>query len=293
MRLAKSSLAITLAVAVASSPAWANHWWGGYRWATMGGGLSVKVNAALTGTWSTYVGVAVTSDWEQSDALSLGSVNASSASRKKCSPISGEILVCNDAYGLRGWLGIASIWTDSKGHIAQATTKLNDSYFSLASYSSPAWHRLVACQEIGHDFGLAHQDETFANTNLGSCMDYTNAPAGGLYNGVDYGPSNEHPNAHDYDELRIIYLSSTSNDGYVSAHPPSYTNFGVRDFTKPPVDTPLSAQPAGDSPAEWGRAIHTDSLGRPDYFVKGLGQGQEVFTHVFWAPDTRRADIQD
>jgi hypothetical protein len=53
------------------------------------------------------------------------------------------------------------------------------------------------CQEIAHDFGLDHQDEIFENANLGSCMDYTNNPLG--------PPSNEHPNAHDFEELELIY----------------------------------------------------------------------------------------
>jgi hypothetical protein len=39
----------------------------------------------------------------------------------------------------------------------------------------------------------------------------------------------------------------------------------------------------GDSPAEWGRAIHRDSRGRPDVFVKDFGGGQKALTHVFWA----------
>jgi hypothetical protein len=43
----------------------------------------------------------------------------------------------------------------------------------------------------------------------------------------------------------------------------------------------------GDSPAEWGRAIHRDGLGRPDVFVKDFIDGQRAITHVFWAPDFR------
>jgi hypothetical protein len=60
------------------------------------------------------------------------------------------------------------------------------------------------CQEIAHDFGLAHQDETFNNPNLGSCMDYTSDPDG--------PPSNEHPDAHDLLQLQTIYahLDTTS-----------------------------------------------------------------------------------
>ena len=55
---------------------------------------------------------------------------------------------------------------------------MNDSYFNTAKYNTPAWRRLVMCQEVTHDFGLDHQDEIFNNANLGSCMDYTNDPDG-------------------------------------------------------------------------------------------------------------------
>jgi len=32
------------------------------------------------------------------------------------------------------------------------------------------------CQELGHDFWLDRQDETFDTPNLGTCMDYTSDP---------------------------------------------------------------------------------------------------------------------
>ena len=107
-------------LALAAGPASANHWWGGYRWAILAAPLDVRVNAALTGSgnWTEYVNRAVTQDWEASDVLTLGTVHPSSTSPKKCSPIAGQILVCNAAYGRRGWLGIASIWLSS-GHISQ------------------------------------------------------------------------------------------------------------------------------------------------------------------------------
>lgn len=63
------------------------------------------------------------------------------------------------------------------------------------------------CQEIAHDFGLDHQDENFSNQNLGSCMDYTNDPDGG----GAYGPSNERPNQHDFDQLVSIYAHADSS----------------------------------------------------------------------------------
>jgi len=265
---------------LALSPASATNSWNGYHWAGNGQNLTVLVNTAITSQWNQSVATSI-SDWNQSTELTLNS-QAAAADAKKCSPIAGQVLVCNASYGKRGWLGIANIWLESgTKHITQATTKLNDSYFNSAPYNSAPWRALVACQEIGHDWGLDHQDETFNNVNLGTCMDYTNAPAGGVVNGFNYGPSNQHPNTHDYDELKIIY---NHDDGYTTAA--AGTNFGIRMVGKPVPQKP-SSEAIGDSPAEWGRAIHFDKLGRPDVFVKDLGNGEKALTHVFWAPGER------
>ncbi|MFX6540611.1 hypothetical protein ABTG54_21480, partial [Acinetobacter baumannii] len=48
--------------------------------------------------------------------------------RKQCRAVSGMIRVCNAEYGFNGWLGLASINLDSRGHITQGTAKVNDSY---------------------------------------------------------------------------------------------------------------------------------------------------------------------
>jgi len=265
---------ISGAALAALTPAIANHSWGGYHWAGNGQDVAIKVNTSITTQWNTSVADSI-SDWNQSNELTLSRIS-SSANTKKCNPIAGQILVCNATYGNRGWLGIASIWLTS-GHISQATTKLNDSYFNTAQYNSAAWRALVACQEIGHDFGLDHQDEGFNNVNLGTCMDYTNAPDGGVVGGFNYGPANRHPNAHDYQELNIIY---NHNDGFSTTT--ASTNFGIRQVGRaaPPA---LSAAGSGDSPAEWGRAIHKDGKGRPDVFLKDLDAKHKVLTHVFWA----------
>jgi hypothetical protein len=267
---------ISGAALAALTPAIANHSWGGYHWAGNGTNVTIKVNTAITSQWTSSVGTSI-ADWDQSTELTL-SGNPVSANARKCNPIAGQILVCNASYGNRGWLGIASIWL-SNGHISQATTKLNDTYFNTASYNTPAWRALVACQEIGHDFGLDHQDEGFNNVNLGTCMDYTNAPDGGVVGGFNYGPANRHPNAHDYQELNIIY---NHNDGFTTAN--ASTNFGIRQVGRAAAQ-PVSSEGSGDSPAEWGRAIHRDGKGRPDVFIKDLDAKRKVLTHVFWALD--------
>lgn len=288
----KSRLAFTAAVSalLLAGPAVANHSWGTYHWATLDGTLHVKVNAALTDPWGPYFDTAI-ADWDASPDLDLTPSIASGVSRKKCTPIAGQILVCNDLYGQRGWLGIASIWADSKGHITQGTTKLNDTYFAMARYNTESWRRMVTCQEIGHDFGLAHQDENFSNTNVGSCMDYTNDPSGKA--GTNGDRNNEHPDTkynppHDFDQLALIY--NHLNDGYTTATSPTATNFGIREFGKPTAP-PQQEDFSGDSPGEWGRSVHQDGLGRPDMFVQDLPGGGRKITHVFWALETKRSDI--
>ena len=276
MKLSRLAALAAVSVVALSVPALATHSWGGYHWAGNGSNLTVKVNKAITSQWTTTVNRAI-SDWNASTELTLNSAT-SSVDRRKCNPIAGQIVVCNDSYGQRGWLGIASIWLSS-GHISQGTTKLNDSYFNQAQYNTPAWRALVACQEIGHDFGLDHQDEAFGPPNRGTCMDYTNDPNGG----GAYGPSNEHPNQHDYDMLNTIYKHA---DGFTTAT--ASTNFGVREVGVPAA---RSEAGIGDTPAEWGRAIRRDALGRPDIFLKELGGGRKVITHVFWALEVKRQEI--
>jgi hypothetical protein len=133
---------------------------------------------------------------------------AGSVSPKTCKATAGRVEVCNSTYGNNGWLGIASISVTGGTHITQGTVKLNDTYFNTAQYNTPAWRNLVTCQEVGHTFGLDHQDENFNNANLGTCMDYTNDPS-----------TNQHPNQHDYDELVTIYshVDSTSTVGSAPA----------------------------------------------------------------------------
>jgi hypothetical protein len=144
--------------------------------------------------------------------------------------------VCNRTYGNNGWLGLATIWTVSgTTHIAQATTKLNDTYFNSPPYNTSAWRALVACQEIGHDFGLDHQDENFNNANLGTCMDYTNNPS-----------SNQHPNQGDYDQLECIY-DPADRGRTLSTSTHSCTGTGHLDSSNTATGVGLVERPGSES----------------------------------------------
>ena len=160
--------------------------------------------------------------------------------------------VCSSAYGNTGWLGVAQIWL-SGGHIAQGAVKLNDTYFSTSTYNTPAWRNLVTCQEVGHTFGLAHQDENFSNPPLGSCMDYSSDPT-----------PNQHPNAHDYEELGIIY-----------AHVDATTTVGAMP----------AAMATGNlsHPGTWGESVESTHGGRQETYVRDFGGGHSVITFVTWA----------
>ena len=279
--------ALLSSAVVAMNPAFANHSWGSYHWARTTNPLNLTVNVAVGSDWSQSVNTAI-GDWNQSNVLTLIGVPKSGVSTRKCDPISGQILVCSDSYGLRGWLGVASIWA-SGSHITQATTKLNDSYYSPSYaggfYNTGPWRALVACQEIGHDFGLDHQDENFDNPNLGTCMDYTNDADGG----GTYGPSNEHPNQHDYDQLATIYSHSdgggggSGGGGTCNPKSPKCNNGAGDAFTFREVGQPHPAQGTA-AVGNWGRTVSYDKAGRPDTFELDLGGGNRRLTHVFWVP---------
>lgn len=253
----------------------ANHSWNNYHWNRSGAEVTVPVGDNVSNAWDSYLEVAINGgpqkkpSWNDSNVIQSPLVAGRSTNVKTCKPVAGTIQVCNAKYGNNGWLGIAQIWLSS-GHISQGVTKLNDTYYSSPTYNSPAWRRLVMCQEVGHNYGLGHTNEIFTNFNDGTCMDYTNAPAGGVVGGFNYGPTNEYPNAHDYEQLASIYAHADA------------TNFAVRSVGQSTQGV-ASEEAGGDTPAEWGNAIHYDGKGRPDVFEKQVGAGRKKITHVFWA----------
>jgi hypothetical protein len=277
-------------LALAASPAKADHQWGSYHWANSGNGVTLTLRHALRdNAWLSYYSSA-RADWDQNTPLTLNDGGAySGTTSKKCSPIAGGVLVCSDSYGFRGWLGIATIWANGD-HITQATTKLNDSYYGTATYNTPGWRDLVMCQEVGHDFGLDHQDEQFDNGNLGTCMDYTNAPDGGVVSGFNYGQANRSPNAHDYEMLNsnLMYGSGHSDSGGGGGGGGGGRPGAAGDgFTFREVGKSLGGGSAVLDSGQWGQAVSRDGQGRPNKFVLDLGSGKRKITHVFWVPGFR------
>jgi hypothetical protein len=264
-RVLLGALLLLLAVVLFPSGLTAHHSWGKYHWSRTTNPLSLDIGDNVSVTWGVHLSAAV-GDWNVSQVLDLHLGNGGS-SPSSCPPNAGRIEVCSAAYGNTGWLGVAQIWITSGSHITQATTRVNDTYFSQPFYNTDAWRRMVICQEVGHAFGLDHQDESFNNPNLGSCMDYTNDPDGPL--------SNTRPNTHDYEQLEEIYAHLDGGGG---------TGGGGRGRGRAggtPIVPPGLGQFAGDSPRQWGRLIRGNA--RAALYDLDLGNGNHVFTFVIWA----------
>lgn len=251
IRLFAIASATLLASALTTGVAEASHSWNGYHWARTADSFSLTLADNVDAKWDASLEGA-SSDWTRSTVLDT-SIVAGANQPRTCKATAGRVEVCNSKYGRTGWLGIASISVTSGTHITQGTVKLNDTYFDTAQYDTPAWRNMVTCQEVGHTFGLDHQDEGFDNTNLNTCMDYTNNPS-----------TNEHPNAHDYEELEAIYshLDSTSTVGSAASS---------------------NSPQVGNAQSSWGRQVAGSRSARHSTFVRNFEGGDLVVTFVTWA----------
>ncbi|RJQ36408.1 hypothetical protein C4552_03920 [Candidatus Parcubacteria bacterium] len=259
------------ALGLIAASAEADHAWGTYHWARTANPFTLQLGDNLSSQWDSYLATA-SSDWSQSGVLDT-IIAAGRSSPRTCRPTAGRVEICNSRYGRNGWLGIASVWVNASGHITQGAVRMNDTYFSTVQYNTPAWRNLVLCQEIGHTFGLAHQDENFSNAPLGSCMDYSSNPT-----------PNQHPNQHDYDQLELIYnhadttttLRSTAAALRARVDVPALANLATLNL----------AREEDETAAEWGERIQHSARERTSVYKKDAGRGETVFTFVIWADET-------
>ena len=242
--------AAAVSAASLASSASANHSWGGYHWARTANPFTISVGDNVSSAWDSYLQTAA-SDWSAN--TSGNPLNASvtaGSSRGKCKPTTGRVEVCDDAYGNNGWLGQAQIWL-ARGslHITQGTAKMNDTYYAPGmKYDTAAWRGAVMCQEVGHTFGLDHQDESGADFH--TCMDYASNP----------DADNMHPNTHDYDELAIIYSHLDSSTTIAS--------------TTASTDATRGAAPVSVS--------RSDRI-KDSVIVERFADGSARVTHITWA----------
>ena len=249
-------LMLVLVFALAAFPASvsANHSWGGYHWARTSNPFTIKLGDNVSGSWDAMLRTA-SSDWSQSTVMDT-TVVAGGAKPRNCRPTAGRVEVCNASYGNTGWLGVAQIWITGGTHITQGTVKNNDYYFGSSSYqyNNTAEMQHVICQEIGHTFGLDHQDES--GISLNTCMDY-------YHNTSASDTKSTHPNSHDYQELQTIY-SHLDSSTTIGSMPAEMKN---GDFS---------------SPNAWGKLVSTSAQGHESVFERDFGQGNKVVTLVIW-----------
>jgi len=258
------AVVVMFGVAAWSPQAAATHCWADstgacYHWGRQANPFTLELGNNLSSEWQQFL-VTTSMDWSDADDLDT-QIAPGGTNPKRCGATRGRVEVCNSSYGNNGWLGLAQIWI-SGDHIVQGVTKLNDTYFTSGTYNTPAWRNLVMCQEVGHTLGLDHQDENFNNDPLGTCMDYSSDPE-----------PNQHPNAHDYDELALIY-----------AHLDSVTTVGQTSSPKKGRRMPPAmAEIDFATPAQWGKLVRSLNRGMREVYELDFGGGNKVFTFVIWA----------
>ncbi len=253
-----------VALGVLVSVASATHSWGGYHWARTTPQFTLKLGNNVTSAWTTQL-LRASSDWNSpafGKTTPLLTAIVAGGSNRRCSMVAGTTQVCNSNYGNNGWLGLASINITGGTHITQGSAKMNDTYFNTATYNNVNEKQHVMCQEIAHTFGLDHQSTNGSSQN--TCMDYfsnTGANAGSTLSTT--------PNAHDFDELNIIY-----------AHLDTTTT--VAQSTSKSSPSANSNKDSDDSDGNWGSLVSQSQNGRSSTYENYEQDGSKTATHVFW-----------
>ncbi len=177
----RSATALWAALAIAgiylgsAGSAWAGHRWGCWQYQD----ANINVYNGATNAYYKHFQSKIwnhTKAWDPYTDLVLNQVG---------SPGSSDHINCYAGkYGNNGWLGIAEILSYSGCIVFEGRARLNKTYLNNGSYSKKN-KRHVACQEVGHLFGLDHQ-------NAASCMN-------------DAILNKPRPNTHDRDLVNSIY----------------------------------------------------------------------------------------
>ncbi len=198
MRRLIKTIAIALSTLTLSVSLYAEHTWNDYHWARDSNNWTLQVVDSVDANWQANFEESL-QKWSGAGGMSfnVSAADDSSRTRKRCQMVTGQMRVCNAAYGQNGWLGLASINLDSNGHITRGTAKMNDSY---SWYWTQEEMNHVMCQEIGHVFGLGHTSEDGSSQK--TCMDYST------------DPQSQWPNAHDFQMLNEMYSHLDSYNSY-------------------------------------------------------------------------------
>jgi len=270
-----SAVSIVFALSLLTSTTNADNSWATYHWARKASSFDLTVINSTTGDWALYYVPQALSDWSLSTKLDMVEDPNGSTSKKvrrQCKGPSGQVRICNLAYGQTGWLGIAGISIDANAHITKGYTKLNDTYFRMSFYNQPDWKQSVTCQELGHNVGLHHQDVDFNNQSLSSCMDYQNPPFA-------------QPNAHDWDQLATIYGHLDTYDSYWMSDGGGGGGSSDPDGggCKAPPGKGCNKSGIGGNNGDIGWGMSLGRRGQLETFIRIDPDGTRHITHVTWA----------
>jgi len=254
-----------VACGVIAASAFATHSWGDYHWARTTTPFTLQLGNNMSADWKPYLERA-SSDWNSTSTPVIITAIVAGRSNRRCSAVAGTTQVCNGKYGNNGWLGLATIYISGGEHITQGSAKMNDTYFTTAKYNNPNEKQHVVCQEVAHTFGLDHQSTDGSSQN--TCMDYfsnTGANASST--------ASIHPNAHDFEELNIIYEHRDSTS------------------TVATLSTTEAARPdeVTENPLTWGSLVRQSPNGRSSVYQQFHHDGSMSLTHVYWTEETAAA----
>lgn len=114
-----------------------------------------------------------------------------------------QITVTSGNFGATGWVGVVT--TTNSEIMTFAPMKVNDYYLRCMSYLNTDSQRLfVVIHELGHTFGMEHNNENFSDANKCDPMDYTGDTDGSISGQC----SNLYPNKDSSEKIKAKYANT-------------------------------------------------------------------------------------
>lgn len=168
---------LALAILAGASGAYATHRWYCFQYADS----SIYWYNGASGTYNSIFEEEARTDsdsWHNYTAIDLTTVYSPGTT--------DHINAYNGYYGMTNWVGLAEVITNSGCTVYEGRARLNQSYLENGYSRTNKEH--VACQEIGHLFGLDHNRDSST-----TCMN------------DNYPLEAPQPNAHDSEMIDSIY----------------------------------------------------------------------------------------